>query len=157
MTEETLGGPFLQHLVFTIDCLRRPNKMSHRSTSPRFPPMPCIRTFHKNVQIQSLVWSTAERLRHVQSAIVGRFAVPPNDNRSINGHHHQLNHVAGAPPGLSGIGGDAASAAVAAVAGGIRMSAIFGDALAEAFVRRPFVRFLDALRGITKELPTFGR
>lgn len=42
-------------------------------------------------------------------------------------------------------------------AGGLKMSVVLGDALAEAFIRRPFVRFLDALRCITKELATFGR
>ncbi|CAN0239362.1 unnamed protein product [Scytosiphon promiscuus] len=51
------------------------------------------------------------------------------------------------------VGGGAAKAAAA---GGLRMSAVFGDVLAEAFRRRPFHRYLDALRSITKELPVLG-
>ena len=89
-----------------------------------------------------------------------------------NGHHHQAVAVgtgASAAVAVAGGGGgggvdggvffveDGGGKAAVAAAGGLRMSAVFGDALAEAFRRRPFARFLEALKCITKELPALGR
>eukprot|EP00904_Undaria_pinnatifida_P009295 jgi/Undpi1/5496/HiC_scaffold_2.g00775.m1 len=54
-------------------------------------------------------------------------------------------------------GGLEAAAIAAAAGGGLRMSAVLGDALTEAFRRRPFVRFLESLRSITNQLGTLRR
>lgn len=101
---------------------------------------------------QAVVWSAAERIRYLvgDPAAAGSahaWRRPPNgdSNGQPNGHH--IVAVLGGE-GVSGFEGNA---------GGLKMSVVLGDALAEAFIRRPFVRFLDALRCITKELATFGR
>lgn len=98
---------------------------------------------------QALVWAIAERLRQIEV-------------------RHSSHDFAGAPPSsVPASNGDADVAILGVGSGGgelrgnnaesLKLAVALGDALAQSFLRRPSVRFLETLRCITKELATFDR
>lgn len=122
------------------------------------------------------MWSTSQRIRYFKGETVARPGVNGTTNTNTNGGRHPPHapRINGVRVDTEGGGGGvlltddsifgvaassssaAAAAAKSAASGGLRISAVFGDALAQAFRRRSFHRFLDALRSITKELPALG-
>lgn len=110
---------------------------------------------------QAVVWSTAECMRYIAGRGAG--ASPPEFN--VNGIGTPPHHVGRRTCGLHGSqlqysylnDGNPGGVISREAEGGMRLSAVLGDVLVAAFVRRPFVRFLEALRCITKELSMFER
>ncbi|CAN0293670.1 unnamed protein product [Ectocarpus sp. 4 AP-2014] len=120
---------------------------------------------HLCLLLEALVLSTSRRMRYFKGEALPRPGVNGNGGgvSSTKPSSHPIVPVGRPEAGAAGGGrlveeGDNnASAAAAAAAGGLRVSTALGDALAEAFRRRPFHRFLVSLRCITAELPTLGR
>ncbi|CAM9973938.1 unnamed protein product [Sphacelaria rigidula] len=103
---------------------------------------------------EALTWSIAQRLRHAEGS---RSGLPMASDIHHGGYHPPL--VTPTPNGHVDSSGDAAGRIFRGNdnAEGLKLAVDLGDALAEAFLRRPSVRFLETLRCVTKELATFSR
>ncbi|CBJ31044.1 expressed unknown protein [Ectocarpus siliculosus] len=122
---------------------------------------------HLCLLFEALVLSTSRRIRYFKGEALPRPGVNGNGGgvSSSTTSSHPIATVGRPEAGAAGGGGrlveegdnNAAAAAAAAAIGGLRVSTALGDALAEAFRRHPFHRFLVSLRCITAELPKLGR